>query len=156
LASHLAGAICGNFVCGDGTVVSTPSFVADKASVVLKGGAYKITAGAIVSVVVNKARLTVAAHSFSTQSTTVVVTAKARMTLRAGAVGVGVPIRVQVGKAKLTLTSKTYGFRLNQTLSFNKASLVLAGGEIHKVGRAGLVPTVCRDVTLVPTTYVTV
>jgi hypothetical protein len=156
LASHLAGAICGQFVVGDGTVVSTPYFACDKASLTLRAKPYTVATGTITTIHLGKARLTLAAKTYVLFATSVVTTGKARLTLAARPFLPIIPVQVHVGRANLILASHPYTFKLDQTLPVNKASLILVAGEIKKVGKTGLIPTHCVEVTLVPTTYVTV
>ena len=162
-SSQWIGAIVGKFVVGDGTVVGPPVFQPAKPHLTLRGKSFQtyITAD-LKQVNPGKGRMLLGfvdithpalkyAINVSGAVSFTPVTAP-KLTLR-GKTGLRLvtPGRQVTGKPRMTLKAKHFNRVTSMTMQPGKAKLILTGGAITKVGKAGLVPSIPVAEILSPT-----
>jgi|SRR5262252_9543520 len=163
MASKWVGAVVGTFKVGDGTKVGPPVFQPDKPKITLRGKAFRtFVAADLKQVNPGKARmilnLTDIQHPPNTYTINVSSTVRpsptalAHLTLKGKPnLRIVTPGRQVTGKPRMTVRGKAFKVNRSVKPQFGKARLILRGGAIHKVGKAGLVPTVPVVGLLVPT-----
>ena len=157
VASASTGSIVGTFKVGDGHKVGPPSYLPGPPQLTLRGKPINIVvAGDLKQVNPGKAQMTLGTPFGSaiglsiSSSVTPSQTALSKLSLNGKTFRTVTPGRQITGKPAMLLAGKTIRVNVSQTPRFGKAQLILRGGSLGKVGKAGLVPTVPVAGLLVP------
>lgn len=154
--SRWIGAIVGEFVVGDGTVVGPPIFQPAKPKLILRGKSLQtFVAADLKQVNPPKARMPLRGEGFqvAASSTVALTPVTAPFLILRGKSGLRLvtPGRQVTGKPRLILRGKQVSRVTSMTMQPGRAKLILRGGAITRVGKAGLVPTVPVTEILTPT-----
>lgn len=153
----LVGAIVGEFIVGDGTVVGPPIWTGSKPHLILAGKSFTthVIAGNVYTVYLAKARLKLAGRGYDldvSSSITLTPATAPLLNLRGKSYVVILPTQVHLAKASMTLAGKHFNRVTSYVLPVGKSHLILKGKQINRVGRAGLIPTAPVTIILTPTT----
>ena len=145
------GQFVGEFIVGE-AVVAPPCAHLLKARLTLKGKPFQVNVYSNLTQINQiKARLTLRGKSFQVNvSSTVTIASPPRLLLNGKELRTVDPSKMIVGKPRLVLRGKAFTINLSQIVQPGKAKLILRGGEIRKVGKAGLIPTQCVVAVLSP------
>jgi hypothetical protein len=148
----LVGAIVGEFIVGDGTLVGPPVYSPAKPRLILKGGAFALAVitGDVEHVNLLKPHLTLAGKGFGVNVNSTVSPTVPELILASKIIRLVLPTKVPLDKSNLILRGKQYARVTSYTVQPQKPKLILRGGAITKVGKAGMVPTVPVTITLTP------
>jgi hypothetical protein len=156
--SGWTGSIVGQFKVGDGHTVGAPRFQPAKARMTLKGQHFQVNVVAMLKQVnPPKGRMILTADAGAyeldaSSSVTLTPTVLPKLILRGkGGYRLVTPGRQVTGKPQMTLRGKPFRVNRSDTLRPGKARMLLKGGPLTKVGKAGLVPTVPVTEILTPT-----
>jgi len=144
--------ICGQFVCGDGTRVSTWTATEGRPKLVLTPFTFSITIteGPLITLVLNRPKLWLNAKGFLKQTDTSPTFARSRLILRGKAFVIQPFLGMQLGRPQLFLRGKAVLLAVSVQLSVGKPRLILLGGLLARAGKAGLIPTIPQSRTLTP------
>jgi hypothetical protein len=146
--------ICGQVLCGQ-TLAATWTTTWGRPKEILQPRTLSvtITAGPLITLLVNRPKLLLNARSFAKQVDTTQAIGRPRLVLTPRVFTIPPFLVVPLtGKPKLILRSRAFVLGLSSSPAFGRPRLILLARALVRVGKPGLVPTVPQSATLTPTT----
>jgi len=145
--------ICGTFLCGQ-TLCGTWKATEGRSTLVLKGKSFSIliTTPGVIHLNVNRPRLYLLGGTLQIHKDTQLAVGRSKLILKGRAFVIQPFKRVAfTGKPTLLLRGRHFNLQTSTRVQIGRPVLYLRGGELARVGRAGLVPTTPEVRSLTPT-----
>lgn len=148
----LVGAVVGNFIVGDGTLVGPPIYSPAKPTILLKGKPFVTTviAGDIKLVQPGKARMRLVGEDAQPGVSSTISPSPPMLTLAGKVIRLVLPTKVVMVKAQIVLEGRHYNRVTSYVMQPLKPKVILRGGAVGRVGKAGMLPTIPATIILTP------